>query len=160
MSRITVDVPAMQVLPVLDGLLTLYEVRADAIAGRARDTMADRVPATVLQREGASLAAIEDAIDQLGWTRVARDAPAALTTERAIVAAAVHAALLGNAEEVLMQCHEFDLPDGDLSPITDALSQTIEAHLLLETIGDAPPVEAAEADAADRTTSATETEPR
>lgn len=139
MSRITVDVSAMQVLPVLDGLLTLYEVRADAVAGHARDCMADRAPATVLQREGASLSEIEDAIDQLGWTRVPRDEPAELTAEREIIATAVHAALMSSAEEIVEKCHAHDLPDGDLSPLSEAFAQAIETHHLLYAVSDAPP---------------------
>jgi len=116
MSRIAVVVPALQVLPVLDGLLTLYEVRTDCVAGRVRDCMANKVPAPLLQRERAPLAAIEDTIDQLGWTRVPRDEPATLTAEREIVATAVHAALLSSAEQIVRRCHEHHLPDGELSP--------------------------------------------
>jgi hypothetical protein len=138
MSRIAVVVPALQVLPVLDGLLTLYEVRTDLISSRVRDCMENKTPAPLLQRERASLAAIEDAIDQLGWTRVPRDEPATLTAEREIVATAVHAALTSSAEQIMRRCHEHDLPDGELSPITDALAQTIETHHLLYSVSDAP----------------------
>jgi len=140
MSRIAVVVPALQVLPVLDGLLTLYEVRTDLVSSRVRDCMENKTPAPLLQRERASLAAIEDAIDQLGWTRVPRDEPATLTAEREIVATAVHAALLSSAEQIVRRCHEHDLPEGDLAPITDALAQTIETHHLLYSVSDAPAV--------------------
>jgi hypothetical protein len=140
MSRIAVVVPALQVLPVLDGLLTLYEVRTDSVAGRVRDCMENKVPAPLLQRERASLAAIKDAIDQLGWTRVPRDEPATLTAEREIVATAVHAALLSSAEQIVRRCHEYELPESEVSPITDALAQTIETHHLLYSVSDAPAV--------------------
>jgi hypothetical protein len=140
MPRIAVVVPALQVLPVLDGLLTLYEVRTDLVASRVRDCIENKTPAPLPQRERASLAAIEDAIDQLGWTRVPRDEPATLTAEREIVATAVHAALLSSAEQIVRRCHEYELPESEISPITDALAQTIETHHLLYSISDAPAV--------------------
>ena len=140
MSRIAVVVPALQVLPVLDGLLTLYEVRTDLVASRVRDCIENKSPEPLLQRERASLAAIEDAIDQLGRTRVPRDEPATLTAEREIVATAVHAALLSSAEQIVRLCHEYELPESEIFPITDALAQTIETHHLPYSVSDAPAV--------------------
>ena len=107
-----------------------------------RDCIENKNPAPLLQRERASLAAIEDAIDQLGWTRVPRDGPATLTAQREIIATAVHAALLNSAEQIVRRCHEYELPESEISPITDAVAQTIEAHHLLYGLADAEPVAA------------------
>ena len=48
-----------------------------------------------------------------------------------MLAGAIHAALLASAERVVRTCHDFALPDGDVTPIGDALAQTVAAHRLL-----------------------------
>jgi len=113
----TIVVPSALISPVRDGLRALHEIRTEVHPGAAGVT-------------GPSLAAIEEAL----WQLPEPDMPplaTALAGDRDILAAAIHAALLTAAEHVVRTSHDFVLPDGKLSPVTDALARTVEAHDLL-----------------------------
>ena len=117
MHRCTIVVPSALIAPVRDGLRALYEIRTEDHPGRA-DTF------------GPSLTAIEEALGQLPGPGTS-SRPTALAGDRDVLATAIHAALLTAAEHVVRTSHDFVLPDGELSPITGALAQAVEAHDLL-----------------------------
>jgi len=113
----TIVVPSALISPVRDGLRALHEIRTETHPGAADTT-------------DPALAAIEEAL----WQLPEPDMPpraTALAGDRDVLAAAIHAALLTATEHVVRTSHDFVLPDGELSPITDALAQAVEAHDLL-----------------------------
>ena len=116
----TIVVPSALISPVRDGLRALHEIRTETHPGAAGAT-------------GPALAAIEDALWQLPEPEMAPRATA-LAGDRDVLATAIHAALLTAAEQVVRTSHEFVLPDGELSPVTDALAQAVEAHDLLASL--------------------------
>jgi len=116
----TIVVPSALISPVRDGLRALHEIRTETHPGTAGTP-------------GPALAAIEEALWQLPEPDMPPHATA-LAGDRDVLATAIHAALLTAAEQVVRTSHDFVLPDGELSPITDALAQTVEAHDLLASL--------------------------
>lgn len=134
MPKIAVVVPAEQTLPVLDGLLTLYSVKAETLYQRTERYLDDEIPLTAVLSERAKLTALNTAIEQIGWVRIQRDTAATLDADHEIAAAAVHSVLVTAAERLVEACDEHVLPDGDLSPIANALAETVDALRLLESV--------------------------
>lgn len=62
-----VTIPPRQVSAVLESLVTMYEVKAEALSAAANDYLRDPAALATLRERQRELADIEEMIGELGW---------------------------------------------------------------------------------------------
>jgi hypothetical protein len=122
MARVaTVTVPAQQVTAVLEALLTLYEVKAEALSFATTDYQKEPRTLPALQERQRELADVEAMIGRIGWEPRERLGGAELAGSPALVREALLGALVHAAEAASAACHVYESGAAELESIRTAL---------------------------------------
>jgi hypothetical protein len=122
MARVAaVTVPAREITAVLEALITLYEVKAEALSFAAIDYLNDPPTLPALQERQRELAAIEEMIGEIGWDPRERLGAAEIAGPPGLVREALLGALIHAAEGLPEACHRYEAGGAELGDIRAAL---------------------------------------
>jgi hypothetical protein len=109
MARVAaVSVPAQLVTAVLEALITLYEVKAEALSFAANDYLNDPPTLPTLRARQRELADVEEMIGRIGWEARERLGAAEVAGPAALVCEALLGALVDAAEDLPEACRRYD----------------------------------------------------
>jgi hypothetical protein len=134
MAQVAVEVPAALVQPVCESGLLLYRAALEALhlAFGARDAAQASVEEVVRQRE--RLRQLDALLDQLGWPAAVGRERRRLVAPAAVVADAVHGALIDAGERLAVACTGSWRGEASADSVRAAAREVIELDRLLREV--------------------------